>query len=150
MGENKRILVDGDACPVKGIILDIGTRYGVPIVIISSVAHFTANQDKRGEWLFVDSSYQNVDMVLVNKAKRHDVVVTQDYGLASLLLAKGCVVLHHKGFGYTEENIDRLLLSRHLEAKIRQGGGRTKGPKPFNEGDKMQFAHLLEKTLQAL
>ena len=64
---------------------------------------------------------------------KEDLIVTQDYGLASLALAKGCIVLHHKGYKYTNDNIEQLLQTRYLSAMVRKSGKRTKGPKPFTE-----------------
>ena len=143
-----QILVDGDACPVKNIIVKLGADYHIPVTIICSHAHYTADQDQRADWVFVDSSYQNVDMAIVNQAKKDDIIVTQDYGLASLLLNKGCDVIHHNGFIYQNDNIEQLLFQRHLSAKIRQAGGRTKGPKPFNETDKKQFEQALVQIIE--
>lgn len=83
-------------------------------------------------------------------AKRLDLIITQDYGLASLGLGKGCLVLHHKGFAYTNENIDQLLQTRHLSAKARRSGQKTKGPKPFTDEDRTKFKELLEKTIKQI
>ena len=74
-------------------------------------------------------------------------VVTQDYGLASLLLPKGCTVLHHKGFEYDARNIDHLLETRYMGSMIRKGGGRTKGPKPFSKEDKEAFLKLFRQKI---
>ena len=57
---------------------------------------------------------------------KEDLIVTQDYGLASLALAKGCIVLHHKGYKYTNDNIEQLLQTRYLSAMVRKSGKRTK------------------------
>ncbi len=148
MNKTPKILIDGDACPVKDTIFAVGKAYNLPVVVICSIAHFTRKQDERGQWIFVDSSYQNVDMELVNRAQPGDIAITQDYGLAALLLNKHCIVLHHSGFQYTEDNIEQLLMNRHISAKIRQAGGRTKGPKPITGEHKRQFGQLLEKVVQ--
>lgn len=145
-----KILIDGDACPVKDTIFAIGKAYDIPVLVICSVAHFPRKQDGRGQWIFVDSSYQNVDMELVNRAHPGDIAITQDYGLAALLLNKRCLVLHHSGFQYTEDNIEQLLLNRHISAKIRKAGGRTKGMKPISGEHKRQFGQLLEKVVREL
>jgi uncharacterized protein YaiI (UPF0178 family) len=62
-------------------------------------------------------------------AARDDIVVTQDYGLASMILAKGASAVDQNGMPYISENIDSLLERRYIGQKIRRGGGRTKGPK---------------------
>lgn len=148
MRDTLTIWVDGDACPVKEIIMAVGMRYHMRVVIISSIAHFTLNQDARAQWQFVDSSYQGVDIKLLNQVQPQDIVITQDYGLAALLIEKGCQVLHHNGFLYTKENIDELLMKRHFNAKMRKAGGRIKGPKPIKEADRKQFERLLTKVVE--
>jgi uncharacterized protein len=80
-------------------------------------------------------------------AGKGDIIVTQDYGLASLGLAKGCTVLHHTGYSYTNENIDQLLQSRYLSAMARKSGKRTKGPKPFTAEDKEKFKELFKRAI---
>jgi uncharacterized protein YaiI (UPF0178 family) len=57
-----------------------------------------------------------------------DIVVTQDYGLAAMVLGKGAQAANQNGLVFTNENIDKLLMERHVGAKVRRGGGRTKGP----------------------
>lgn len=74
-------------------------------------------------------------------------IITQDYGLASLGLGKGCIVLHHKGFQYTLENIDHLLYTRHMSAMARKSGKRTKGPKNYTKEDEQKFIRLLKHVL---
>ena len=80
-------------------------------------------------------------------AEKGDIIITQDYGLASLGLAKGCTVLHHSGYSYTNENIDQLLQTRYLSAMARKSGKRTKGPKPFTAEDREKFRGLFKRTI---
>lgn len=72
-----------------------------------------------------------------------DILVTQDYGLASLVLPKGVRVLHQLGYEYTGENIDGLLEQRYFSAKVRKSGGHTKGPKAFTQADRDKFKEKL-------
>src|SRR5699024_1858732 len=88
------------------------------------------------------------DYEILGHARSGDIIITQDYGLASLGLAKGCKVLHHKGFAYSNKNIDMLLQTRHLSAKARKAGKKTKGPKAFTDEDREEFRNLLIKTLE--
>jgi hypothetical protein len=79
---------------------------------------------------------------------RDDVVVTQDFGLAAMVLGKGARVINQNGMEYTNDNIDRLLMERHIGAKVRKSGGRTKGPakrtKEDNERFEIAFTMILE------
>src|SRR5699024_3181110 len=79
-----------------------------------SYDHFSTEQlPAHVETFYVDKGADMADFEIVRRADKGDLIVTQDYGLASLLLGKGCHVMHHKGFMYTKHNIDRLLANRH-------------------------------------
>lgn len=143
-----KIYIDADACPVKDIIISEGTKAEIPVVMVTSFSHFSnAEQPSGVETIYVDSGADAADYRIMKLAQRGDLIVTQDYGLASLGLAKGCTVLHHKGFIYTSENIDQLLQTRYLSAMARKGGKRTKGPKPFTSEDKEKFRELFIKII---
>jgi uncharacterized protein YaiI (UPF0178 family) len=143
-----KIYIDADACPVKDIVISEGKRAGIPIILVMSFSHFsTAEQPSGVQIIYVDSGAEAADYRIMKLAKSGDIIVTQDYGLASLGLAKGCVVLHHKGFSYTNENIDQLLQTRYLSAMARKSGKRTKGPKPFTAEDREQFRELFEQVI---
>lgn len=144
-----KIIVDADACPVKDIIFKATRDKNISVTLVSSISHFS-NQDVPAhvETVYVDAGRDAADFKIVALASKDDIVVTQDYGLASLLLPKGTTVLHHKGFEYNEMNIDHLLSTRHISAAIRQGGGRTKGPRPFSKDDRQAFLELFEEKLK--
>ncbi|MDY0410292.1 YaiI/YqxD family protein [Virgibacillus soli] len=142
------ILVDADACPVKDIVINVAKVYKVPVKLVKSFSHFSHDEDIAGvETIYVDTGADAADYRIVQLAKEGDLIITQDYGLASLGLAKGCAVLHHVGFAYTNENIDRLLQTRHASAMARRAGKRTKGPKPFTDENRIKFENLLRQTI---
>lgn len=144
-----KIYVDADACPVKGVTIEIAQQEQIPVILVQSFSHFShANSPSGVKTIYVDSGADAADFRIMKLAQKHDIIITQDYGLASLGLSKGCIVLHHKGFAYTDQNIDHLLQTRYLSAKARKGGKRTKGPKPFTDEDQNKFIHLLKKTIQ--
>ena len=143
-----KVYVDADACPVKDIIIFEATSAGLPVILVTSFSHFSnAEQPSGVEIIYVDSGADAADYRIMKLAASGDIIVTQDYGLASLGLAKGCLVLHHKGFRYTNENIDQLLQTRYLSAMARKSGKRTKGPKPLTEEDREQFRKLFKYLL---
>lgn len=144
-----KIIVDADACPVKDIVMEEAGRVSVPVTLVSSLSHYSGKDlPAYVEAIYVEAGPDAADFRIVQLAKKDDIVVTQDYGLASLLLPKGCIVLHHKGFEYTDLNIDNLLATRHMDSMIRKGGGRTKGPKPFSKEDRAAFSSLFRKKLE--
>lgn len=98
--------------------------------------------------LIVDKGSDSVDFTLVNRVQKGDFVITQDYGLASMCLARGCRVLHQDGWEYTEDNIDALLLVRHESRKHRAAGGRFKGPRKRTSRQDDIFKNALEEIFQ--
>lgn len=143
-----KIFVDTDACPVKDIIISEGTAAKIPVILVTSFDHFSSVEYPAGvETVYVDSGADAVDYRIMDLARRGDIIVTQDYGLASLGLAKGCAVLHHNGFSYSNENIDQLLQTRYLSAMARKGGQRTKGPSAFTSEDREKFRRLFKKII---
>lgn len=83
----------------------------------------------------------------MNHIHRHDVLITQDIGLASLALAKGVYALSPRGTEYKEESIEISLGFRYLAAKERERGNYGKGPKAFKDEDRRNFLFSLRRLL---
>lgn len=144
-----RIIVDADACPVKDIIIEQTSNKQIPVILVSSLAHFSnAIYPKNVSTVYVEHGADAADFKIVQLVKASDIIMTQDYGLASLLLGKDCRVIHHTGFEYTSTNIDSLLQSRYYSAMARKSGQRTKGTGPLNDKDKSQFKNLFTNLIQ--
>lgn len=143
-----KIIIDSDASPVKGIVIQEAEKRGLDVILVASFAHFSNKvHPSHVETVYVDSEKEAADYKIMQLAQRSDVLITQDYGLASMTLLKGVTVLHHKGFQYDQYNIERLLESRYLSAQMRKSGKRTKGPKPFTQADAQTFQTLLIEVL---
>lgn len=144
-----KIYVDADACPVKDTIISIAKDNQIPVVLVKSFAHFSHKEQPQGvETVYVDTGAEAADYRIMQLAQKNDIIITQDYGLASLALAKGCIVLHHKGFTYTNDNIDQLLQTRYASAMARKSGKRTKGPKAFTAEDEKKFGKLFKRVIE--
>lgn len=144
-----KILVDADACPVKEIIITCAKKHGLEVVMVSDVAHMLFYNEPFITSITVDQGADSADLAIANRTQAGDICVTQDYGLASLLLAKKATVLHHNGFFYTQENIDRMLFERHLSREMRRqkksrGGHVRKRTKEDDE----KFLFALENAIQ--
>ncbi len=109
------ILIDADGCPVVDLTLQIAKRFVVPVIILCDTAHQIEREG--AQTLVFDKGADSVDFALVNRVKPGDVVVTQDYGLASMCLAKCARVLNQNGLEYTADNIDALMLRRYALLK---------------------------------
>lgn len=140
-----RILIDADGCPVVDIAVAVAGRFSLPCHIFCDTSHVF---DKKGaETHILPKGADSADFALVNFARRGDVVITQDYGLASMALSRGAVCINQDGDEYTEDNIDALLLARHTARKIRNGGGRLKGPPKRSAEQNARFERKLTETV---
>ena len=140
-----RILVDADACPVKEIILRLAKRRNIPVTMVIDTSHEL--NDGYSTVITVDKGFDSADYAIAVMATCHDIVVTQDYGLAAMVLARGASALDQNGMIYTSGNIDSLLERRYIGQKIRRGGGRMKGPKKRRREDDDRFEAAFGKML---
>ena len=116
------IYLDGDGCPVVDETIALAKAFHLPCTILCDTSH---RIEREGVTTYICSKgADSVDFTLVNLIKAGDLVITQDYGLAAMCLAKNAYVMHQDGFFYTPENIDSLLMVRHTSAKVRRAGGR--------------------------
>lgn len=140
-----KIYVDADACPVVEIVLHLAKRCGCSVVLVADTAHRI--QRPGAECVTVDRGKDAADLYLANRLQAGDILVTQDYGLAALALARGGRPIRQDGVCYTAENIDGLLLTRHLSQKARRAGARTRGPSRRTAAEDEAFARALEELL---
>lgn len=140
------VLIDADACPVVNIAVNLCRQHQIPCILLCDTAH-EIHRDG-AQTLTFDKGSDSVDFALVNRVSAGDIVITQDYGLASMCLAKNARVLHQDGWEYTIYNIDALLLARHESRKYRASGGRTKGPKKRTNEQDQAFLLTFQKMLQ--
>lgn len=144
-----RIVVDADACPVKQEIIHAARMYQASVLMVASYDH-RLQMSEGVEIVQVDRSDQSVDLYIANRIGAQDILVTQDFGLATIGLAKRAIVFSPRGQQYTDETIDFLLDRRHTQAKQRRSGKHSKGPRPFTEEDRQIFQHKLTKVLKNL
>ena len=142
-----RILVDADACPVVRIVERVSKAHGLPVVLLCDTNHVLASD--YSEIKVIGAGADAVDFALINLCRRGDVVVTQDYGVAALALGKGAYAIHHTGKRYTNENIDLLLMERHLAKKARRASSKhhLHGPSKFTESDRQRFSAAFEMLI---
>lgn len=119
-----KILVDADACPVVDLTVREANNRQIPIILITDTSRVLNRSD--AEIITVEKGSDSADFKLVNLVEKNDLVVTQDYGLAAMVLAKGGRALNQNGMIYSEQNMDTLLFTRHVAKKVRMAGGRTK------------------------
>ncbi|MBQ9263959.1 MAG: YaiI/YqxD family protein [Clostridia bacterium] len=141
------IYVDADACPVTGIVERVAKAHGLPVTLLCDTNHVLTSD--YSEVRFIGAGADAVDLALINLCRRNDIVVTQDYGVAALALGKGAWTIHQSGRWYTNENIDGLLMERHLAKKARKSSKHhLKGPAKRTEEDDQRFAESFERMIQ--
>ncbi|MCI8388469.1 MAG: YaiI/YqxD family protein [Clostridiales bacterium] len=141
-----RILIDADGCPVTRLTLKIAEEYKIKCILFCDTAHIFDYSDI--ETVTVSTGADSADFALVNRAEPEDIVVTQDYGLAALCLAKRSRPITQNGLIITDENISGLLESRNIAKKIRRSGGRLKGPPKRTRSQDEDFKSSLIKLIE--
>ena len=142
-----RIFIDADACPVTRLAEEIAKRHGVPVTLLCDTNHelFSDYSEVR----VIGAGADAVDIALINLCQQGDIVITQDFGLAALALGKGARAIHQSGKWFTDENIDGLLMDRHLAKKARRSGKHHfKGPAKRTQEDDQRFAESFERMIR--
>ena len=145
-----KILVDADACPVVSIVEHMAEKYGIPVILLCDTNHVL--QSEYSEVKVIGAGADAVDFALVGLCQKGDLVVTQDYGVAAMILGKGAYGIHQSGKWYTDENIDRMLMERHISKKIRRSKSKyhLKGPAKRTAEDDVRFEESLEQMIQKI
>ena len=140
-----QIFVDADACPVVGIVETIAEKYNISTTLLCDTNHVLYSD--YSEVIVVGAGADAVDYISI--CHKGDVVVSQDYGVAAMALGKGAYAIHQSGKWYTNENIDQMLMERHLNKKARRSSHKNhmKGSRKRTEEDDVRFAQSFEKLI---
>ena len=142
-----KIFVDADACPVVGIVEELAKKYKLPVTLLCDTNHVISSD--YSEVIVVGAGADAVDYKLISICHKGDIVVSQDYGVAAMALGKGAYAIHQSGKWYTNENIDQMLMERHLNKKARRASRKNhlKGPKKRTAEDDEYFRESFEKMI---
>ncbi len=145
-----QIYVDADACPVVSIVEQVARQYNIPVTLLCDTNHVLSSD--YSEVKVIGAGADAVDFALISMLKKdaNDIVVTQDYGVAAMALGKNAFAIHQSGKWYTNENIDMMLMERHLSKKARRSNSRNhvKGLKKRTDADDMRFRESFEKMVR--
>ena len=141
-----RILIDADGCPVVDLTVRLAKKYGIECTILCDTSH-EFNRDG-AKTVVVEKGADSVDFKIVNLVGEGDIVVTQDYGLAAMCLARKAIPVSQNGLVYTDKNIDQLLFTRYVSKKIRNAGGRMKGQSKRTPEQDKAFEAALERLIK--
>ncbi len=145
------IYVDCDACPVKDITEKIAKEKNIPLCLVTDVNHIIKSD--YAKVLTVSQGADSVDIALINRVKKCDIVITQDYGVAAMALGKGAFAIGNSGLIYTNENIERLLFERFLGKKQRNSPKKRahfKAIKKRCPQDDAEFEKALREIIKVL
>ena len=141
-----KILVDADACPVVRLVEQTAQKHGIPVTLLCDDNHVMYSDIS--EVRIIGAGADAVDFALINLCRKGDIVVTQDYGVAALALGRCAYAIHQSGTWYTQENIDSMLMQRHLARKARMSGKHHfKGPKKRTREDDEAFLRSFEALI---
>ena len=142
-----KIFVDADACPVVRIVEEVAEKYRIDVTLLCDTNHILSSD--YSEVIVVGAGADAVDYKLISICHKGDIVVSQDYGVAAMALGKGAYAIHQSGKWYTNDNIDQMLMERHLNKKVRRSSHKNhlKGPKKRTEEDDERFAQSFEKLV---
>lgn len=134
-----KVIIDADACPVTDIAIDESKKRNIPVICVCDTSHIISNEYARV--IIVDKGNDSADLAVVNTCKENDIVITQDYGVASMALAKKARCLNQNGMYYTEDNIDSLMAIRHIANVERRKSSKhhLKGPRKRTHEDNEKF-----------
>lgn len=141
-----QLLIDADACPVIDLALFVSSRYEIKPILFCDTSHRIEREN--AITIIVPKGPDSVDFKLVNTLTKGDIVITGDYGLAAMCIAKGAYVIDSNGRELTSDNIDQLLAFRYESAKIRRAGGRLKGPKKRTEENNISFENKFRQLCE--
>ena len=142
-----QILVDADACPVVSIVERVAKEHNLPVTLLCDTNHVLSSD--YSEVIVVGAGADAVDNKLISICQKGDIIVSQDYVVAAMVLRKGAYAIHQSGKWYTNENIDQMLMERHLNKKARRAFGKNhlKGPRKRISEDDEHFRESFEKMI---
>ena len=142
-----RILIDADACPVVREAVEMARQRSLPVTLLCDEHHLLTSD--YAQVRHISSGADAVDIALMNLCRRGDIVLTQDYGVAAMALGRGAYAIHHTGKRYTDDNIDLMLMERHMAKKARRASGKhhLRGPAKFTQDDRSRFREAFSALL---
>ena len=132
---------------VVGIVEELAKKYTILVTLLCDTNHVISSD--YSEVIVVGAGADAVDYKLISMCHKGDMVVSQDYGVAAMALGKGAYAIHQSGKWYTNENIDQMLMERHLNKKARRASQKNhlKGPKKRTAEDDEYFRESFEKMI---
>jgi uncharacterized protein YaiI (UPF0178 family) len=142
-----RIIIDGDACPVKAETLKVAERHRLPVVIVSN-GGLRPSRDPLVRHVVVPKAPDAADDWIAANATPADIVVTADIPLADRALKAGALVVGPDGRPFTEDSIGMALAMRDLKRHLRETGAIESGGRVFAPADRSRFLGELDRLVR--
>ena len=149
--KNFKAITDMELSFTPGVNLLIGDngtgKSSIPVTLLCDTNHILYSD--YSEVIVVGAGADAVDYKLISICHKGDIVVSQDYGVAAMALGKGAYAIHQSGKWYTNDNIDQMLMERHLNKKARRSSHKNhlKRPRKRTEEDDVRFAQSFERLI---
>ena len=143
------IFVDADACPVKGEVFRVATRYGLDVTLVAN-SWMRTPEDRTVALEVVGNEPDAADDWIVERVQPHDIVITADILLAKRCLDKDAHAIGSTGKRFTEDNIGDAVATRDLLSELRDAGETTGGPRPLDKRDRSRFLQQLDEIIQSI
>ena len=141
------ILIDADACPVKEEVFRVAERYDLEVYLVSN-QWLRLDVGPKVHKIVVSDGFDAADDWIVERADKHDVVITADIPLAARCLEKGASVLGHNGKSFSDDNIGMSMAMRTLNQDLRDMGTIKGTNKPFDKKDRSRFLSALDEIVR--
>ncbi|TVP85007.1 MAG: YaiI/YqxD family protein [Alkalicoccus sp.] len=141
------IYIDADASPVVKTVLSMREELKARVVLVHSRSHLRREPlPEDVQVIIVESGPDAADYEIAGRARRGDIVITDDLGLAGIVLSGGAVVVNSSGKLIQHQEMDLLLEIRHAAQKERRRGKYRSGPAKRTIEDEKAFAVSLRKA----
>lgn len=143
-GGRPRIIVDGDACPVKAEALRVAGRHRLPVIIVSN-GGLRPSRDPMVRHVVVPRTPDAADDWIAANAGPADIVVTADIPLAARALKAGACAIGPDGRPFTEDSIGMAVAMRDLNRHLRETGVLGESGRGFGPADRSRFLGALDR-----
>ncbi len=142
-----RIIIDGDACPVKAEALRIAERHRLPVVIVSN-GGLRPSRDPMVRHVVVARTPDAADDWIAANAGAADIVVTADIPLADRALKAGAQAVGPDGRPFTPDSIGMAVAMRDLKRHLRETGALEDTGRSFAPADRSRFLGALDRMVR--
>ncbi len=139
-----RLLVDGDACPVKEEVLRVAGRHALPVVIVSN-GGLRPSRNPMVRHVIVPRTPDAADDWIAESALPNDIVVTADIPLASRCVDQRVHVIGPDGRPFTPDSIGMAVAMRDLKQQLRESGEIKGYNRGFTRADRSRFLGELDR-----